>query len=543
MPRTAFLIATLLASTAAQAQVARDAAATLGRDVAAPVNDREAKRVNAKAKVTTEAADSVSARAATDVFVGAINVEGGREIPRTALAPVIERFIGQAADANGLQAIARAISDAARAQGYVFASAMIPAQDVATGTITVRLDPGAVNTVRITGSHSERLQRTLDLIRGPAVQRAVLERQLLLAGDIPGIIVETTRYVREPQGAVLIVEVRDDRVGGSVGLDNYGSREIGPARARLRVDLTGLMDGDNLTVQAVATPLKPKELAYVSARYVKTLDIHGTQLGIAASAGQTRPEYGNGADVRGDSRYAAVFASHPLVRTNKTSLWVNGELAFLNVRQRVNGALRQRDEVVTFTLGTTMTAKIGGGRLWGGFGVVQGMGFADTTREGDAMSSRADASGRFSKASLWLDWKRSISEQVSLRLAANGQVASRPLLAAQELGIGGPGFGRAYDFSERFGDNGVLGMAELREQWGKLLAFDWVQLYQFVDGGYVTNLRGGFGNGTRVSAGGGVRAGIGKTSLGVEAAFPISDDREATGNRHPRINLTVGQDF
>lgn len=542
MPRTGFIIASLLASTA-HAQVARDAAATLGRDVAAAVNERDAARVNAKAKVTADAADSVIARAVTGVFVGAINVEGARDIPRTAFAPAIERFIGKAADAEGLQAIARAISDAARAEGYVFASAMIPAQDVTSGTVTVKLDPGAVDIVQISGSKSERLQRTLDLIRGPAVQKSVLERQLLLAGDIPGIIVETTRYVREPRGAVLIVEVREDRVAGSVGLDNYGSRELGPARARLRVDLTGLMDGDNLTVQAVATPLQPKELAYVSARYVKTLDNHGTQLGIAASAGQTRPDYGNGTDVRGDSRYAAVFASHPVLRTNKTSLWVNAELAYLNVQQRVNGAMRQRDELVTFTLGTTMTTKVGGGRLWGGLGVVQGLGFADTTREGDPMSSRADGSARFTKANLWLDWKRSISEQVSLRLAANGQIASRPLLAAQELGVGGPGFGRAYDFSERFGDNGVLGMAELREQWNKLLGFDWVQFYQFVDGGYVTNLRGGFGSGTRVSAGGGVRAGVGKTSLGVEAAFPISDDRDATGTRSPRINLTVGQDF
>lgn len=543
MPRTAFLIASLLASTAAQAQVARDAAATLGRDVAAPVNDRDAARVNAKAKVTTEATDSVTAHAATGVFVGAVNVEGGREIARAVFAPVIERFIGQAADANGLRAIARAISEAARTEGYVFASAMIPAQDVASGTVTVRLDPGAVDTVRVTGSRSGRLQRTLDLIRGHAVRKAVLERQLLLAGDIPGIIIETTRFVREPKGNVLIVDVREDRVAGSMGMDNYGSRELGPARARLRIDLTGLMDGDNLTVQAVATPLQPKELAYVSARYAKTLDNHGTQLGIAASAGQTRPDYANGADVRGDSRYAAVFASHPLVRTNKTSLWVNAELAYLNVRQTLSGTLRQRDELVTFTLGTTLTTKIGGGRLWGGIGLVQGLGFAGTTREGDTMSSRADGSGRFAKATLWLDWKRSISEQVSLRLAANGQVASRPLLAAQELGVGGPGFGRAFDFSERFGDNGVLGMAELREQWGKPLGFDWVQLYQFVDGGYVSNLRGGFGSGTRVSAGGGVRAGVGKTSLGVEAAFPISDDREATGNRRPRINLTVGQDF
>lgn len=542
MSRFAYLIAALLASTA-QAQVARDAAATLGRDVASPNTERDPARANASARVTADRSDGVAVAADGGVMVGAINVEGGPQIPRAIFAPVIERFMGQRAGAVELQAIARAIADIARAQGYVFASAMIPAQDVAAGTVTVRLDPGAVGEVRISGSSSERLRRTLDLIRGPAVQKSVLERQLLLAGDIPGIVVETTRYAREPGGPVLIVEVREDRVAGSAALDNYGSREIGPARARLRVDLTGLLDGDNLTVQAVATPLQPKELGYVSARYTATLDNHGTQLGVAASAGRTQPDYGNGVAVQGDSRYAAVFASHPLLRSNRASVWANAELAYLNVRQQTNGTLRQRDEIVTATLGLSGTGKVAGGRLWGGLSWVQGLGFAGTTREGDPMASRADGSARFAKASLWLDWKRPIAEQVSLRLAANAQLANRPLLAAQELGIGGPGFGRAYDFSERFGDNGVLGMAELREQWSKSLGFDWVQLYQFIDGGYVTNLRGGFGSGTRVSAGAGVRAGIGKTSFGAELALPLGDPRDATGDRSPRVNLTVGQDF
>jgi hemolysin activation/secretion protein len=541
--RRLICLSTCLLTSIAHAQISRDPASTLGRDVAVPANDRNAARANAKADTTADTAENVTASPAIGVFVGAIQVDGGREIPRATFAPVIERFIGQRADTSDLRAIARAIADAARRQGYVFASAMIPAQNAETGTITVKLDPGAVDAVRIVGSDSVRLRRTLDLIRGPAVRREVLERQLLLAGDIPGIIVDTSRYAREPDGAVLIVEVKEDRLSGAVGADNYGSREIGPARARLRLDLTGLMDGDVLTLQAVATPLQLRELAYAAARYSKTVDNHGSQIGLAVSAGRTRPDYGSAVTVQGNSRYAALFASHPLIRSNAASLWANAELAWLRVDQQAGGMMQQRDEIATFTLSATTAAKLGGGRLWGGFGVVQGLGFAGTTQSGDPMASRLDGSARFTKATAWLDWKRPISEQVSLRLAANGQLASRPLLAAQELGIGGPGFGRAYEFSERFGDTGILGLIEVRERWGKWLGFDSVELYQFVDGGYVSNLRGGFGSGTRMSAGGGVRAGVGKTSLGLEAAFPLNADRDATGNRNPRVNLTVEQGF
>jgi hemolysin activation/secretion protein len=185
--------------------------------------------------------------------------------------------------------------------------------------------------------------------------------------------------------------------------------------------------------------------------------------------------------------------------------------------------------------------KLAGSRLWGGFGVVQGL---DGTGSGDPMSSRRDGSSRFTKAVGWINWTGNLMKQLSLRVAGNAQIASRPLLAAQEIGVGGPGFGRGYDFSERFGDSGALGLVELRQQFDRLLpGVDWVQTYQFADGGYVENMVGGFGDGARWSAGAGLRAAFKKTTIGVELAFPLNAPRFDSASMAPRINLTVGQDF
>ncbi len=541
MSRFAYLPALLMAAASpAQAQSGRDAAATLGRDVAAQPAMPDARTVDVP--TASEAPVVADAATASGLFVGAVNIEGGREIPRDVFAAAIERFIGQAADAAKLQTMARAVADAARGQGYLFASAMVPEQVVDSGTVTVRLDAGAVDRVRVIGSDNKRLRRTLERIVGKAVRKEVLERHLLLAGDIPGIRVESTRYVREGDGATLIVDVAEDRVSGSAGLDNHGSHDIGPARLRLRLDLTGLLDdGDQLTTQLVVTPLQPKELAYGSVRY--TIGISSaTQLGVAAAVGQTKPGGALFAGrLEGKSLYGAIFVNHALIRSNKTNLWVNAELAWLRVDQNFDSIAAQRDEIVTLTLSTTASTKLGGGRLWGGLGVVQGLG---VTKAGDPMSSRGDASGVFTKAVAWANWTTSLTKQVSVRFAANGQLSNRPLLSAQEIGVGGPGFGRAYDFSERFGDNGVLGLIELREQFDRIMpGVDWVQLYQFIDGGYVENLRGGFGDGERWSAGAGFRAAMGKTSISVELAFPLNAPRFDTGSHAPRVNLTVGQDF
>ena len=537
--RTFILLAALL-STPLAAQT-RDAATTLGRDVSTPEPQRGG--LTTELPVVLAAEPATADLAQGGLFVGAVNIEGAREIPRSAFASIIERFIGHEAAPRDLQAMARAIADVARERGYIFASAMVPEQVVDAGTVTVMLDAGAIDHVRIKGSGNGKLKRLLAQIVGPAVRRDTFERQLLLAGDIPGIVVVSTRYVRSANGGTLNIDVREDKVSGSVGLDNHGSQDIGPARARLRLDLTGLLnDDDQLVTQLVVTPLQPKELAFGSLRYTIGIGAAGTQVGVAAAAGKTKPGGSRIAGrLTGDSLYGAIFINHPVLRSAKANLWVNAELAHLSVHQKFAGVLAQQDEITTLTLSLMANTKFAGSRLWGGFSAVQGLG---ETRAGNPMSSRIDGSSQFTKAVAWVTWTGNLTKQLSLRVAGNGQIASRPLLAAQEIGLGGPGFGRGYDFSERFGDNGVLGLVELRQQFNGLMpGVDWVQVYQFADGGYVENIAGGFGDGTRLSAGAGFRAGIGKTNIGAELAFPLNARRFDDNSRAPRINLTVGHDF
>jgi len=182
-----------------------------------------------------------------------------------------------------------------------------------------------------------------------------------------------------------------------------------------------------------------------------------------------------------------------------------------------------------------------GGRLWAGAGVVQGLGLAGTIVAGDPLASRFDGSARFTKAFCWANCTGGLGGGVSLRLASNGQLASRPLLSAQEIGLGGAYFGRGYDFNERFGDNGIVGLAELRRRFDEpVKGVSWLQLYGFIDGGYVADLGGSFGEGALGSAGAGLRAMIGQTEIGIETAFPLGAVRYESGDRSPRINLFVG---
>tara|TARA_R110000796_G_scaffold8843_3_gene28599 strand:+ start:14480 stop:16111 length:1632 start_codon:yes stop_codon:yes gene_type:complete len=482
----------------------------------------------------------------SSITIGAISVTTAPEIPSQILVTSYEKFIGQEASQENLSALASAISTAARERGYIFASAQIPRQSVAIGVVSVQLDPGAIDEVRILGAQNKRLQKILNKLHCNAAHSDMIERQLLLAGDLPGISLENTSYQRENGKGVLIVTVREDKAKGYAALDNYGPKTLGPFRARLDLDIAGLlMDGDVLTTNVISSVQQPRELTYINARYAMTLGDGGTVIGFSGAGGRTSSgSYLRSFDFTGRNRYASVFASHAVLRSNDFNLWINAELAYLNVEQSQNGQLFQDDRIATAALNFSGNYNLGIGRIYGGIGVTQGLGILGASEVGDLLNSRRDGSGEFTKANFWINSILDVGGGFGMRLAGNAQIASRPLLSPNEIAIGGPYFGKGYDFSERFGDEGVLGLAELRKEFKNANSWlDWFQLYGFVDGGYVSNIGTGYGDGSLASAGGGVRAQIGKFDLGVEAAAPVSDDRFESGDRSPKMNVQVGLRF
>ena len=490
-----------------------------------------------------------SARQSSDsssITIGAVSVNSANQISGDILASSYEKFIGQTASQDMLRDLATAISEAARNRGYIFASAQVPSQSVKIGVVEVLLDPGAIDEVRIIGSKNSRLRTILNRLECKAALSHVVERQLLLAGDLPGIKLLNSKYVHEDGKGVLVVTVREDKSKGYIALDNYGPETLGPVRARLNLDLTGLLtDSDVLTTNVISSALQPKELTYINTRFAMTLGNGSTVAGISGAAGRTRSG-GNLANfnLTGRNRYASLFSSHALKRSNDFNLWLNAELAYLDVEQSRDGILFQDEQIATAALNFSGNYDLGFGRVYGGVGVTQGLGILGASQRGDPLNSRENGGGEFTKANFWINSILSMGDGFGMRLAGNAQIASRPLLSPHEISIGGPYFGKGYDFSERFGDEGALGLAELRKEFNDINGWlDWFQLYAFVDGGYVSNIGTGFGEGTLASAGGGLRSQIGKIDVGIEAAAPLNSNRFESDDRSPRINVQVGLRF
>jgi hemolysin activation/secretion protein len=480
--------------------------------------------------------------------VGAIMVDGLVALRQADFAAVVEPFVGRPLDRAELGRLTDAVAARAREEGYVLATAWIPEQTLLGGMLRVRIEEGRIDGVRVEGSDDPVIARQLGrLVNGRPITLAALQREVLLADDLPGVWIRSTRFESDGERRILVVDARRSDFGGSVLATTEGTKPLGPIRARIDLDANGLISPrDRVDLSFSATPLDPQELAFVSARYSVVINDAGTTVGAFGSYSRTEPgAYLAGRELLGESWQGGVRIRHPLLREQRRSLWLETSAELQNLSQDSFGQLARHDRIALVRLGFYGFAPLAGGNLQGRATVSQGIPTFGATPTGSLLASRSDAEPDFTTLNWWLNWRRGIAPRVSLQLSSIGQLSTAPLLIGESFALGGGQFLRGYDVAQRLGDEGAAGLAELRYDWPRALgAVRHVQLYAFADGGTVTNLAAGGGGGTLSSSGAGFRTDITRDlDLDFEIAVPLTEDRYDTGDKTPRINVRVSQSF
>jgi hemolysin activation/secretion protein len=120
--------------------------------------------------------------------VGAIVIDGLTVLDRAAFAGTIEPFAGRALERAELVQLTDAIAARLRAEGYILATAWVPEQTLVGGMLRVRVDDGRIDALRIEGSDNPAIRHQLErLVNGAPVTLAALQREVLLADDLPGV--------------------------------------------------------------------------------------------------------------------------------------------------------------------------------------------------------------------------------------------------------------------------------------------------------------------------------------------------------------------
>lgn len=497
--------------------------------------------------VAEEEAMPAPATGEGDIAVGAVSLTGLQVLSPADFSDIIGDYVGKTCSTAELQTLATRLTQRARARGYVFALATIAPQRLVAGMLTVYVDEGSIAHVQIEGSDRAALRATLDpLATNRPITLAEVERRLMLASDIEGVSVKGSRFARVRGLGVLTVRVGVDRVRGRMVLSNDGTRPFGPEQVRIELGAGSLLTSDDWVSFTLGSSLEPGEMEYARLRYKLRVSGDGTELALSGAFSATHPgSYLAPYDLVGHDAFVSVAMLKPLLRRRAESLWLNAGVDVRDARQWSDGIAIRRDRVVAARLGLYGYRKLAGGNLRYNVQLSQGLPLFDAS-DTDTGASRWLARDSFTAGSLWFDWTRPIGGHFAIRLAGQEQVASGPLLIAEQIGLGGGPFLRGYDYSERSGDEGLMGSGELQYNWptnGKGFVRR-AQLYAFVDGGRVDYLGGGCCGGSLASSGGGIRAdlahGLGAT---LEVAVPLSGPRYDSGRSDPKLNVAIAKTF
>ena len=462
--------------------------------------------------------------------------EGRTALAEADLLPLYESLLGKEITLLQAYEIADAVTAKYRSEGYILSRAVIAAQKISGGIITISIVEGYINQIIIKGD----AKKSVDLLRtysdkiqaSRPLNIATLERYLLLANDIPGITAKSVLRpaANMPGAADLVLMITHKPVDGSLSLDNHGSAYVGPYQVSATIAENDLIAGGERTQLSytLANPLganQRKELGFLRLSHNRIVGNEGASVSLSLSHSKSEPgDTLKVQEVKSSSNSLTLGASYPMIRARAENLSLMGGFSYQNSKSDLLGARLTDDKLRSVNAGISydFVGSPGGITLLGAT-ITQGLSILGSTDGNSPNPSRADGRDDFTKIVANISHLQKIGGGFNLLASASGQYSADPLLAAEEFGVGGGGFGRGYDASEITGDKGLAAKLEL--QYGRKSDLTYLrdyQAYAFYDAGAVWD-KGVSGRDSLASTGIGVRMNLtDSVSGGLELAKPLT---------------------
>jgi len=498
-----------------------------------------------------------------------LELEGATVYGEDELAPLYADNLGTTISLLDVYSLASALTNKYRNDGYILTQVVVPPQTIEGGVVKLRVIEGFIENIIIEGVEED--ESSLKVIRNyasgielnKALNIADLEHHLLVIGDLPGM---DARSVLSPSStttgaADLKIILSRDPHEAYLGLDNYGSRYLGPIELTASGSLNSYFgNNERISAQIVASP-DPEtdtegslELGYYALSYQQPLPFWGigTNVEVVASYTNTTPGFDlEPFEVNGISQYLSAKVSHPFVRSRSINLTGHALFDARQVSSRNNVQDTLRDNIRAFRVGGNYQAM---DKIFG-LGInslsmefSRGLDIFGASDRSDANKTRTLGNPTFTKVTADMQRLQRVTSGINLFVAAEGQWSSGPLLSSEEFGVGGTNFGRGYDSSEIIGDDGVAGKAEV--QWNNPYdtdIFNNYQLFGFYDVGRTWNK-----DATTISqkkdiitsTGFGIRAEfLNKIKADLFFALPLNRNVQTQGDQGGRFFFKIGRSF
>lgn len=486
--------------------------------------------------------------------LGAVVVEGSTAFPEAEFVPLYENLLAREVSLADIFAVASAITAKYEEQGYILSRAIVPEQQVSLGIVRIRVVEGYIDNVVFRGD----VRGSTDLLKAYAekitnsapLRRDALERYILLMNDLAGVTAtrELVPSQTDPGAYTLIVTLRHAAVQGFVRADNRGSRYVGPLQGWADVGFNSLFGRYENTHLRYVTTAQPSELQYVELDHTENVGSEGTKVALTGSLSRAEPGFTlKSRDIDSRGSQLGVSVSHPLIRSQRTDLFLSARFDAGHFERDESGAEVFDDHLRVVRAGARFGYLDGwNGRNQLSFELSQGLSILGASDGASSQRSRAGADAEFSKGVVNVSRYQPLAPDWAVLATATGQKAAQKLLLSEQIGLGGEGFGRAYDPSEITGDDGAAVRFELQRDGAMPGSFvPQYEFYAYYDGGMVWS-RGTDPDHSLASAGVGVRfLTVGDLLASIELAQPITRAVEAMGTKgkDPRVFFTLTRSF
>jgi hemolysin activation/secretion protein len=438
------------------------------------------------------------------IVVKKFKITGSTVFSAAELDRVTAPFINRPLDFAQLLQAANEITQLYQRNGYISSGAYLPGNqtfDVNGGTIEIRVLEGRVEDIVVTGTsrlHPSYIKNRIGLGTNGILKIDRLVESLQLLQQDPLIKSITAELVsgQQPNTSNVYLKVTENpNWQAFVGVANNRTPSVGEILAQVSLaqnNLTG--NGDSMMV----TYGRGEGSSVVDINYTLPLNPHNGTLRLQYSNTSSRVVEApfDRLDINSSGEDFSLTYRQPILRTPTQELALGLSLA--------------RRETNTGYLLTILGQRIGypspGADANGGMRVAAVRFFQDyTTKDSQqvfaarsqisiGLNSLGSTSNTTAPDSQFLTWRgqaqyvRALAPNSLLVLKLEGQLADRPLLALEQIGLGGQDTVRGYRQDLLLADNGILASAEVRLP--VFTSADSPRIFQivpFLDFGYAWN--------------------------------------------------------
>lgn len=430
-----------------------------------------------------------------------VQIDGATVYDEAELRPLWAPLLGQEIALTAMFQLAEEITGRYRNDGYILSRALVPPQEITDGRVRLQVIEGYVDRVIIEGEPVPlaQIQAKADRIAAARpLNTAVLERNLLLLNELPGLSVESVLRPSPdvPGAADLVLVTRFRRYSGDVGLANRGNRYTGPMELSAGIQGNSLLGRfDRTLLRGFMNPISPNQLLVGALEHTQPLGTNGTELTLFGSLVKSDPG-GLTQKVDGHSESVQLSISHPILLTRQQRVGIRAEFGLLNsdssstiVNPNKAPLEDSKDRIRTLRVGAAWDFA----DRWAGITSLsgtfsQGLNILNERKTGSPDLSREAGKSDFTAVAVEASRLQSLGGPWSVFASAKAQYAFDSLLVSETFDFGGEAYGRAYDSSELAGDNGIAARIELR--YGLLIGRPWLlnlQPFLSADAGGISN--------------------------------------------------------